>query len=130
MATFHGIWNLKIEILHKLSEDRKNLLECDIPNSRIYAISPILKLKDLRKLGGSPNLLPQTWKCGHLGPQSRRNSVRFALPGMWDPKLDILHNLSEDRQIQLESGIPHSRCYVVCLHFESKDQETLPAQVH
>ena len=39
-------------------------------------------------------------------------------------KLEILPNLSEDRQIHMESGIPNPRFYEVCLHFELKDQET------
>ena len=42
--------------------------------------------------------------------------------GMWESKLHIVHNLYEDLQIILESGIPNSRVYVVCLHFKLKDQ--------
>ena len=43
-------------------------------------------------------------------------------------KLEIVLNLSEDRQINMESGIPNLRFYVVCLHFELKDQETSAAK--
>ena len=42
--------------------------------------------------------------------------------GMWESKLQIVHDLYEDLQIILESGIPNLRVYVVCLHFQLKDQ--------
>ena len=65
-APSHSETTPKLKILRNLSEDQQNLLKCGSPNSRFYAICVNFKLRDLQKLGGSPNLLPQAWKQWRL----------------------------------------------------------------
>ena len=70
-------------------------------------------------LAGLLSSCGRLWPCLRGSPQALAESpsakfLKFA--GTWGPKLEILRNLSEHRQIILQSGIPNSRIYVIVLN--------------